>query len=264
VTNAPVQLTANWNCSTWHTALGAAVALGVHLGALLVALQCEGLSQVAPLVITEVDLTPVEPKPPEPQPPPLVEPPAQPAAQAPKVHVRPVRREPSSAPPPPAAAGALHVAHDDAPTDSEPVRFAVDATGAGYGFGVVAAGGSGGQRGGTGTSTPQTPNQGSAAAPGDGSALRRFAVPPRLDESDPCRGFFPTAASVDRGEVTLRLVVSNQGRVERASVLVEEPAGQGFGRSAVLCLRQKRFSPALDENGFPQAAEAPVAVRFSR
>ncbi|HEX6240823.1 MAG TPA: energy transducer TonB, partial [Polyangiales bacterium] len=87
---------------------------------------------------------------------------------------------------------------------------------------------------------------------------------PRLDESDPCRGFFPTGASVDRGEVTVALRIGADGAVQRASVQREEPAGQGFGASATRCLKAKRFLPARDENDRAVIAEAPVTVRFSR
>lgn len=244
--------------------LGALAALGLHGAALVVALQCEVAPLPPALKITEVDLTPVVRTPP-PEPPPAVEPapvePLRPAARAPTPRAQ--AKAPSAAPAPPAAAGNLHTAKEDAPTDSEPVRFAVDATGAGYGFGVVAVGGSGNQRGGTGTAQAPAPVA-AVASDGGGAQLRRFAVPPRLDEADPCRGFFPDQASVDRGEVTLKLIVSSQGRVERATVLSEQPTNQGFGKSAIQCLRQKRFVPAQDEQGRPQAAEAPVAVRFSR
>jgi protein TonB len=240
---------------------GALAALGLHAGVLLIALSCEGASYPAPLVITEVDLSPAASPPPEPAPP-LVEPEApQPAPSAPKLAPR-ARQAASLSPPRPAAAGALHTANEDAPSSGEPVRFAVDAQGEGYGFGVVAAGGTSTQRGGVG-GAPEP--QASAPGPANGDAkLRSFAVPPRLSEVDPCRGFFPQAASVDRGQVTLTLVVSSEGRVSQASVRTEQPAGQGFGRAALLCLRDKRFSPAQDEQGRAQAAEAPVAVRFSR
>jgi TonB family protein len=95
-------------------------------------------------------------------------------------------------------------------------------------------------------------------------APRAFAVPPRLDESDPCRGFFPSQASADRGEVSVKLSISDAGAVERVSVLREEPANQGFGRAAQACLKAKRFVPARDFDDRATAAEAPVTVRFSR
>jgi TonB family protein len=94
--------------------------------------------------------------------------------------------------------------------------------------------------------------------------LRAFAVPPRLDESDPCRGYFPNQASADRGEVTVKLLISDAGEVRRVSVLSEEPKSQGFGRAAHECLKKKRFVPARDAEDRATAAEAPVTVRFSR
>lgn len=224
---------------------------------------------------------PAEPEPVTPPPPetqaqdaPKVEPaaprPPRPAAPAPARDHR--EKAPTPQEPPqdsPAAAGALHTANEDAPSTSEPVRFAVDPHGAAFGFGTVVQGGQGTGRGGVGAARQAVPQAAAGAATTgrgnhDSAQLRHFAVPPRLDESDPCRGYFPSMATADRAEVTLRLVVSAQGVVLRASVLNEQPSSQGFGDAAVRCLRSKRFVPARNEDGQPQKSEAPVAVRFRR
>jgi hypothetical protein len=158
----------------------------------------------------------------------------------------------------------LHTAREDTPEPAEPVRFAVDANGGAYGFGVVAAGGSrNGQAGGSGSAPNAAPvPNANPARPSE--RPRAFAVPPRLDESDPCRGFFPSSATADRGEVTVNLRIGADGAVQRATVQSEEPPGQGFGGSATRCLKAKHFVPARDQNDREVVAEAPVTIRFSR
>ena len=244
--------------------LGALTALALHAAVTLAAFQCQPTQASAPLVVTEVDLTPVELPAPEPEPARPPEPTPEPEkAPAPAPRAEP--RAAKHAPPPPAAAGALHTAREDAPEPSEPVRFAVDANGGAYGFGVVAAGGSrSGQAGGVGPASAAPTPSPTPAALAPAERPRAFAVPPRLDESDPCRGFFPSGAGVDRGEVTVTLRIAADGAVQRVSVQSEQPADQGFGASAVRCLKAKRFVPARDENGRDVIAEAPVTVRFSR
>jgi protein TonB len=214
--------------------LGAGVALALH------ALACVGLGSLPlqlarpPLALTEIDLLP-----PAPAPVPVPAPAAVPAPRA-RQAARALERRPARDVPPAAAAAPLHTADERAPSAGEPVRFAVDARGASYGFGTVAQGGTA-----------------AAAAPGAAVVpvrtppapdLRSFAAPPRLDESDPCRGHFPGAASADRGDVTLELRVSAQGAV----------------RAALACLRAKRFQPARDAAGRAVPALAPVAVHFAR
>jgi TonB family protein len=232
-------------------ALGMGVALSLHAG---VWLGLRGLPvrlERALLVVTEVDLTPAAPAAvaPQPAPPP-------PAPVAPAEPARAVARRPAKAPDAPAAAAPLHTASEATPSAGEPLRFAVDARGTGYGFGVVAQGGA--TRAGSGA---QGAVPASAAPARD---LRAFASPPRLEESDPCRGHFPQAASADRGEVTLELSVSAEGAVREARILHELPGQQGFGRAALTCLRAKRFLPARDAAGREIPSLAPVSVRFAR
>jgi TonB family protein len=232
--------------------LGLGVALSLHAGVWLSLRVLPVRRERPPLVVTEVDLTPPAPAAVAPEPPP---PPSAPTpATAP---VRPAAQRPAARAPAPAAAAPLHTASEAAPTTGEPVRFAVDARGAGYGFGVVAQGGTNPGSGGDGAPAPSAP-----AAPA--RDLRAFATPPRLEESDPCRGHFPPKASADRGDVTLALTVSAEGAVVDARVLREQPAQQGFGRAALTCLRAKRFLPARDAAGSPTPALAPVSVRFAR
>jgi TonB family protein len=232
-------------------ALGLCVALSLHGG---VWLGVRGLPlrlERPLLVVTEVDLAPAEPAAVAPQP----ALPA-PAPVAPAEPARAVARRPAKAPDAPAGAAPLHTATEEAPSTGEPLRFAVDARGAGYGFGVVAQGAA--PRAGPGS-------EGVAPAPAAPARdLRAFASPPRLEESDPCRGHFPQGASADRGEVTLELNVSAEGAVREARIVRELPAQQGFGRAALTCLRAKRFLPARDAAGREVPSLAPVAVRFAR
>lgn len=263
--NQPIYEFAQASSTRSGKLFGALAAIGLHVAVGVAALQAEPTQASAPLAVTEVDLTPVElPEPPEPEPVKEPEPePEKPEAPAPRPEPR-MKHAPTTPAPPPAAAGALHTAREDTPDPAEPVRFAVDANGGAYGFGVVAAGGSrNGQAGGNGT-VPNAAPPPAPSAPAPVERPRAFAVPPRLEESDPCRGFFPTSASVDRGEVTVTLRIGSDGAVQRATVQSEEPKGQGFGSSATRCLKGKRFVPARDENGREVMAEAPVTIRFSR
>lgn len=237
-------------------ATGLVAAVTLHAGLVAIALRCEPNQAAAMLIVSEVDLTPPPPAPENP--PPAPEP--EKAAPAP---VRVQRRAPAPAKEaPPAAAGALHTAKEESqPSAGEPVRFAVDANGQGYGFGVVAQGGAGTGRGENALGAgPASAGSALSTAP----VMRAFAVPPRLDESDPCRGYFPNQAADDRGEVTAKLSISESGQVRRVSVLSEQPPAQGFGRAAQECLKKKRFIPARDAEDRAVAAEAPVNVRFSR
>src|SRR5262249_35794617 len=87
---------------------------------------------------------------------------------------------------------------------------------------------------------------------------------PRLDETDPCRGFFPRGASSDVAAVTLALVIEPGGEVRSATVLEEMPSGDGFGIAARSCLLVKRFAPGLGPNGRATRAATKVRIRFSR
>jgi TonB family protein len=87
---------------------------------------------------------------------------------------------------------------------------------------------------------------------------------PRLDEPDPCSGFFPRHAVADVGRVALVVVIDSGGRVASTSVADESPPGDGFGQAARTCLGTKIFKPALDRDGRPTGATATVRIRFSR
>ena len=87
---------------------------------------------------------------------------------------------------------------------------------------------------------------------------------PRLDDSDPCRGFFPRHAVADVGRVELVVVIDADGHAVSTAVTGESPVSDGFGDAARTCLRIKAFQPALGRDGRPTRATATVRIRFTR
>jgi periplasmic protein TonB len=228
------------------------LAMAAHAGMVAFALT-QPLPPPALTAVTEVELAPpAPPPPPEPEAPPP-EPAKEPAprARAPKA--------PAKAPAPaPAAAAPLRTIEDDVKTADEPVRFVTDPNGTAFGYGTVA-------RGGTGTGAPgaQLAEAPAGSVGGHGTAPE-LSRPPSLSELDPCRGFFPTRAQADRGEVQLKVRVEADGKVRTVTIAREQPIAQGFGFAARDCLMSKRFSPALDKAGAPVSVVSPVTIRFSR
>lgn len=242
--------------------LGVALLLALLGHAAVVVLAAKAGTRAPRLVaVTEVELAPAPaaspPAPPVAPPEPQVPPAPQPA---PATAARPQKRAAASRPAAAPAAGraaAVRTVDEDAPTPEGPVRFVSDATGAAFGSGAVA-------RGGTADVGQQPAAPVPARAPRGPSAAPSLSRPPRLGEADPCRGFFPQRARVDRGEVTLRVRVERDGSVRSIAISSELPLGHGFGFAARDCLRAKRFTPALDLGGREVAVLAPVTVRFSR
>ncbi len=220
------------------------------------------VERVAPPVDVEfVDPPAPPPPPPEPEPEP----------EAPKSDAK---AEPTSAPAPPAAAraGALHLAKSEpasAAQNDEAVDFTNDPNGASYGGGVVAVGG-----------TAQFGAAGARATPFAGLAPKAPPAPkpagdtlvplsdlsrkPALPGSDPCRGFFPSGAQDDVGDVAVLVTVNASGRVTNTQLLSEAPSKQGFGAAARTCLASQHFVPALDRGGNAAATAVRVNLRFSR
>lgn len=146
--------------------------------------------------------------------------------------------------------------------DSETaVRFVTDAQGQRYGSGAVARGG---QHMGTGSGRA-VGRRTSAGPVGGGTASGpRWTRPPKLAATDACQGYFPAKALSTHGSVALLVVLRADGRVTRAQVELETPAGQGFGEAARRCLLAQRFEPALNGQGQPVAARTRVRLRFAR
>jgi hypothetical protein len=210
----------------------------------------------------EVELS-MHPPPAPPEPPPQVEPELKPVA-TPAAAVK-LSRAP--APPPAAKAGAALTATETPaePESTEPFDFTSDPRSAVYGGGVVAVGGTaafgekGAQAGGRGVA-PVAPGPIGDALTAAGDLSER----PRLQDSDPCRGYFPKAALSDVASATVRVVIAKGGNVTRADVVSEAPKAQGFGAAARTCLLAQRFSPALDRDGRRVATGLNVNVKFKR
>jgi len=243
-------------------AVGWALALGCHAAAALLFADHRGLTVLErtppPVDVEFVAL-------PEPVPAPPPEPAPEEAKSAP-AHVA------SAAPPAAARAGALHLAHPDAAPAQQPeeaVDFTTDPHGASYGGGVVAVGGTAALGAPGARVTPVSGIAPLAPAPARpvGDALTPasdLSRKPRLPGGDPCRGFFPSAAQDDAGDVAVMVTIGKSGRVSQTQLVSESPRGQGFGAAARTCLASQTFVPALDRAGNSAATAIRVNVRFSR
>jgi len=245
---------------------GWVLALGSHIAAAaLVATHHSAVT--AERVPPPVDVEFLPPPPPTPEPePPAPEP--EPPVAAPK------SAAPSTAPAAPAAAraGALHLASPDAApaqqTD-EAVDFTNDPHATTFGGGVVAVGGTatfGAAGARVAPVAGTTPNAPPAARPvGDVlTPLADLTRKPQLPGVDPCRGFFPSGAQDDVGDVAVLVTIAKSGRVMNVQLLSETPSRQGFGAAARTCLASQVFVPALDRAGNTAATAVRVNLRFSR
>jgi hypothetical protein len=149
--------------------------------------------------------------------------------------------------------------------DEDPVSFATDPGGNAFGYGVVARDGTAMQAA-AASLPPSTglPPRPAVSPAGASTVLSDWMRAPRLDDPDPCRGFFPRHAVADVGHAALVVVIDPAGRVASTSVAEESPLGDGFGEAARTCLRTKVFTPALGRDGQPTRATATVRIRFSR
>lgn len=210
---------------------------------------------------------------PEPPPPPVAPPPPTPVPEPEpeKLPIAKATRAPVERAPEPAQAGRLLTAKPDAPPaqSNEPVDFVSDPNGTTYGGGVVAVGGKAtlgkaGARAGV-ASRGDSVEAGPKRPAGDGLvAASDLSRAPRLNEGDPCRGFFPQNASNDSAQASVLVTIGKNGAVSNARVVAESPSGQGFGQAARACMLTKRFVPALDRSGEPAATALRVNVRFRR
>jgi outer membrane biosynthesis protein TonB len=243
-------------------AVGWLLAIGSHAAAALLFVNHQ--KAAAP----ERSLPPVEVEfvvPPEPAPAPAPEPAAPEAVKVAPTHA--AAPAPASA----ARAGALHLAKADvapAQQQEEAVDFTTDAHGASYGGGVVAVGGTAAFAA-AGARVVPAPGSAPAAPPSarPGEALTPpsdLSRKPRLPVSDPCHGFFPSAAQDDVGDVGVMVTIGKSGRVSQTRLVSESPAGQGFGAAARICLASQAFVPALDRAGNAAATAIRVNLRFSR
>jgi len=235
------------------------MAIGVHVAlGMLAPSHAEATS--APAVPLEVELAPPRPEPPPAPPKSEPEPDPAPVRPAPAARNTPARA------PAPRAAGKLLTAEASAADSDAPLDFVTDPNGTSYGFGVVSRGGAGTGEGTKGpvAGTTATP---AVAVPKAAPALtpsEDLSEKPRLLAEDPCRGYYPRAASVDSASAVVRVVLEASGQVRNIDLLSETPPGEGFGNAARLCLKQQRFSSARDRTGRAVATATTIRVRFER
>jgi protein TonB len=68
---------------------------------------------------------------------------------------------------------------------------------------------------------------------------------------------------IDEQTVVIRVVVDPDGSVKSAEIVIEP--GHGFGKAAVACAMNTRFTPARDRAGHAvRARSPPIRVRFTR
>ena len=244
--------------STWL----ASIALACAMHGACVAYFASGPAHAAQPKLKELEVTMLAPSPPPPPPRPAPVP-VTPEPEPPKPARSPVRAK-AAAPPSPARAGALLTQPETPapePAAEEPVRFVTDPGGRGYGYGMVARGGTA-EHADEAVPVPERP----AASTGKNGLVfaEKLSRKPALGAHDPCRGYFPQGAQSDRGDVSVVATVRDQGSVARLEIESESPAGQGFGAAARACLNKQRFEPALDDAGRPTAARTRVRISFSR
>jgi periplasmic protein TonB len=239
---------------------GWVLALGSHVGAawFFAEEHTQALAEREPPAVDVEFVTP-----PAPPPPPEITPPAE--TKTPSA---------SAAPAPPAAAraGALHLAKADAAPAQQAdqaVDFTNDPNGASYGGGVVAVGGTAAF--GAAGARVASPAGTAPKAPFVARPALEALVPvsdlsrkPQLPGADPCRGFFPSGARDDVGEVAVIVTINKAGGVTNTQLLSEAPSQQGFGAAARTCLASRHFTPALDRAGNSAATAVRVNLRFSR
>ncbi|MDC3958008.1 hypothetical protein KEG38_29395 [Polyangium jinanense] len=215
----------------------------------------------------EVEKPRPEEKPPEPEPEPEA-----PPSPAPVVKENAPTKGPEPEPPPPPTQAAKVLTQE--PDPEEPVDMTgqgfVTGDGAGPGYGMVSAAGTGsaptynkgasldGKEGGKGTGpgpvTPPAPEGPDLSKPPGlaGSSAWDCPFPPEAD-----------AEQIDQAVVSIVITVRADGTPQSVNVMSDP--GYGFGRAARLCALSRRYTPALDRAGTPRvAATPPIRVRFTR
>lgn len=256
------------------------LASGVHgaLGAALV--RKHTTDQEVATEIIDIDMTPAPAKTEEPPPPPPpVEPPepqtTSTAALSPKA---PDNAKPTVESPPPQLGSLGKILGtpldpNDKSAKDDPEVFETDENGQGYSGGTSGVGGgpnpgkpggaASGVPGGTGTGTagkgPLT-----AAPPPKVAPTEDLSRNPTLGNPNACKGFFPSDADDDSGQVQVLVTVAPTGQVTTANVLLENPKGQGFGKAARTCLLSTKLSPGLDAEGKPTTKSLPISIKFIR
>ena len=272
------------------TALFTLMALSIHTGAVAGALVVRDYIKAhttyePPQEIVDVDISNVKEDPPPPAPavtapPPPPEPPPVPTAD---VAASPKAPDDSQTKDPPAAPlgqlGANLLATDvdknDPSTKDDPYVFSTDPDGKEFSGGTSGVGGGplpgvpGGKAygvpGGTGSGIPAQGALATAPPPPPPPAVNLSKKAGFAGSPSACQGFFPAEADDDAGSVQLLVMVSASGEVSTASVMSENPKGQGFGRAARSCvLGKKLYSPALDAGGNAVGTQTTLNIAFTR
>jgi periplasmic protein TonB len=217
---------------------------------------------------------PEKPKEPEPPPPEPTVDPASTAAMNPKA---PENAKPDNNPRPQAGSLGNLLAQKADPNDpkskDDPYTFETDPEGKEFAGGTSQMGGgdkpgapgavASGAPGGTGTGEAKKGPL-SAPPPPPPAPTVDLSKAPMLNEPNACKGFFPADADDDAATVQVLITVQSTGAVTAATVLKEDPKGQGFGKAARTCLLSKKFAPGLDKLGNPAASTTTVNLRFVR
>lgn len=168
-----------------------------------------------------------------------------------------------------ASSGRALTADDDDADD--PYALADDGAGDAYGGGITDPKAKGGDGNGTSIAPPIAPSTHVpvvAATPPPPPTIDAPTIDrsrrASLDVAGACRGYFPSDADDDAGNVTVRVVVTKEGVVTAATITAESPGGEGFGDAARSCVLSRKFAPALDRDGHAIDDTTLVAVRFVR
>jgi protein TonB len=253
------------------TALGVVFALGIHLGVIALSPREAALAAVqAPPTEVEIFVPPPAPSPEKPEPEPvqavMVAKPKPVVREAPqKEKTPPPPKALEEAPPPPAAPTPEPVV--EKPSEPAPALVAAEGTGPSDHTIVQSATGSFGGRGNGGSGVPGGTGTGAGGSRNGvvGGTGMNAAQPVSLSLKD-WRCPWPEDAEYedfDQQIVSIRVVVAEDGRVEKADIVTDP--GFGFGKAARDCARRVRFNPAKDTQGRAiKAMSPPINVRFVR
>jgi hypothetical protein len=213
----------------------------------------------------------------EPPPPPPPEPTVDPASTAAMNPKAPDNAKPDNNPRPQAGSLGNLLAQkadpNDPKTKDDPYTFETDPDGKEFAGGTSQIGGgdkpgapgavASGAPGGTGTGEAKKGPLSAPPPPPPAPTVDK-SKPPTLNEPNACKGFFPADADDDAATVQVLITVQPNGAVTTASVLSEDPKGQGFGKAARTCLLSKKFNPGLDKTGNAAVSTTTVNLRFVR
>ena len=253
---------------------------GMAHGAVGVALVNKHTEDATQYDVIDIELEPdkkEEEKPKEP-PPPQPEPIADPASTAAMNPKAPDVVKAQDAPRPQAGSLGNLLAQkadpNDPKTKDDPYTFETDPDGKEFAGGTSQIGGgdkpglpgavASGVPGGTGTGEAKKGPLSAAPPPPPPAPTVDKSRVPTLKNPGACKGYFPADADDDAASVQVLITVQPNGKVTTASVLSEDPKGQGFGKAARTCLLSESFNSGLDRAGAPTVTTTTVNLRFVR